>query len=514
MKFLNKKQSDKKEAPVKKRVNRKPRKTVEVIVAVCVAVFVILAAAVTILLVYKPDYSDDPPSFITNDPANTDTPAVSIVVTDSEGNQGEIVRNQEQVNFLILGKDRWAFNTDVMIIASYNVTEGSISMMQIPRDTYIDIGRGNHKANSLLASFYNEAIRSKEADPLKAALENFKKALEQIFCITIDYYAMMDLNGFVNIVDAIGGVEIDVPFRMYYWDPAQNLKIDLKAGLQTLDGNKAEQFIRFRADYVEGDIGRVDAQKLFISACLSKVKSNFSISTISAIAEQVMQHVTTDIPLQDVVYYAKKALSVDLDKMTMLTIPGIQGRQYESSGTWYYIVYRDGTISAINKYFNPYNFDVTSELFDRNHALYDEPDTYMHSVFLTEQKKEESYTADNTGDIHISKYPTKPVTTATTAIPVPETTPTETTASNLPTETTATAESGVHTETAELTGEPETTTDVPVESTNAPDEQDPEETTVIEVTEELVEPEETKEPTEATELLETTALPDDESLEE
>lgn len=504
MSLLNKKHSKKNETPVKKRVNRKPKKFVSAIVATLVSVFVVLAAVITILLVYKPDF-DDPPSFITNDPANSDAPAISIVVTDSEGNQDEIVRDQEQVNFLIIGKDRWAFNTDVMIIASYNVTEGAISMMQIPRDTYIDIGRGNHKANSLLASFYNEALRNKESDPLRAALDNFKKALEQVFCITIDYYAMMDLNGFVNIVDALGGVEIDVPFRMYYWDPAQNLKIDLKKGLQTLNGNKAEQFIRFRADYIEGDIGRVDAQKLFISACLNKVKKNFNISTITAITEQVMQYVTTDIPLQDVIYYAKKAISVNLEKMTMLTIPGIQGRQYDTSGTWYYIVYRDGTISAINKYFNPYNFDVTAEIFDRNHALYDEPDTYMHSIFLTQNKDEESYTADNTEDIHISM---RPATTATTQKTEPATTPAETTESSTPVETTATGESGVHTETAEPTGETGTVTDVPSESTDEPDVKDPEETTVIEVTEELADPEETPKPEK------TTALPADESLEE
>lgn len=499
-------QNKKKETPVKKRVNKKPGKTAAAVVAVLVALFVILAAVVTILLVYKPSYEDNP-SFLTDDPSNTGNPGVNVVVTDKQGTQVDIERNQEQVNFLVLGKDRWAYNTDVMIIASYNVTDGAISLMQIPRDTYIDIGRGNYKANSLLASFYNEAYKNKEADPQAVALKNLEEALEQVLCITIDYYVMMDLNGFVNIVDALGGVEVDVPYRMKYSDPYQNLYIDLQPGLQTLNGNKAEQFIRFRADYVEGDIGRVDAQKIFISACITKVKSSFNVSTIAAIAEQVMQYVKTDIPLQDLVYYAKKALSVDLDKMTMLTLPGIQGRQYDTSGTWYYIAYRDGTLSAINKYFNSYNFEVTANMFDKNHALYDEAGTYMHSIFLTQHTEEESYTADDVSDIHISKYTNKPSTTTTTAATTkaePQTNPTVTTENSNPSQTTeTTVEGGVHTETAaptettDPTEGVETTTDASVSGEEmTTDEPQPKETTVVEVTEEVTEPEETTVPAE------------------
>ena len=502
MNSQNKNRPEKKEPTVKKRVNKKPGKTTGAIVAVLIAMFVILAAVVTILLVYKPSY-EDKPSFLTNDPANTDsTGSVSIVVTDKQGGQVEIERNQEQINILILGKDRWAYNTDVMIIASYNVTDGAISLMQIPRDTYIDIGRGNHKANSLLASFYNEAYRNKEEDPQAVALKNLEEAFEQIFCITIDYYAMMDLNGFVNIVDALGGVEVDVPYRMKYSDPYQNLYIDLQPGLQTLNGNQAEQFIRFRADYVEGDIGRVDAQKIFISACISKVKSSFNVSTIAAISEQVMQYVKTDISLQDLVYYAKKALSVDLDKMTMLTLPGIQCRQYDSSGTWYYVPYRDGTLSAINKYFNSYNFEVTADMFDKDHALYDEPGTYMHSIFLTQHTEEESYTADDVSDIHISKYTYKPSTTTTTTATT--TSDPAVTAQPLePAQTTeTTAVVGVHTtetvapmETTDPTGEITTTTDASVGGGEViTEESQPEETTVVEVTEEVTDPEESEEP--------------------
>lgn len=477
----------------KKRVNRKPKKTAAVVAAALIAAFVILVAAmVAILWMYKPVY-DDNPTFLTTD----STGGIGVVVTDQQGGEVAPERNQEQVNFLVLGKDRWAFNTDVMIIASYNVTDGAISMMQIPRDTYIDVGRGNHKANSLLASFYNEALRNGEKDPIAAAIKGMEQTFEQVFCITIDYYAMMDLNGFVNIVDALGGVEVDVPFDMKYKDPIQNLNINLKKGLQTLDGNEAEQFIRFRADYVEGDIGRVDAQKIFISACLNKVKESFNVSTVAKIAEEVMKYVKTDIPLQDLVYYAKNALSVDLDKMTMLTLPGIQGRQYDTSGTWYYIVYRDGTLSAVNKYFNSYNFTVTDKMFDTNNALYDSDGTYMHSVFLTEHKAEESYTAANSEDIYIYKYSSSSKPSAQTTA-VTTTDPKEPDTTGLLAETTdVTADSSVET----------TETDVHI-ATEEPDalESSAETTEVPEPTEILQEPLETT-VEETTQVIAVTEIP-------
>lgn len=439
----------------KNKVNRKPNKTAAVITSSVLALFVVLAVIVAALLMHKPTYDNNPDFF-------PDESGAEIVVTDSQGNNVEIVRDNERINVLILGKDRWAFNTDVMIIASYNVTDGQISMMQIPRDTYIDVGRGNRKANSLLASFYNEALRNKVADPMAFAIKGMEETFEKVFCITIDYYALMDLNGFVNIVDAMGGVEVDVPFDMKYNDPIQGLKINLKKGLQTLNGDEAEQFIRFRSDYVEGDIGRVDAQKIFIGACISKLKSSFNVSTIAKIAEEVIEFVETDFPLQDLIYYAKKALSVDLGNMVMLTLPGVQGRQYDTSGTWYYFTFRDGTISAVNKYFNSYNFDVTAEMFDRDGALYDNDGSYMHSVFLTPHKEEESYTVEGAEDIYIYKYnySSKPTTKATTA-KAEETADTTAVSddSTAPLDTIETQESGVHTATDELSESSEATAD-------------------------------------------------------
>ena len=478
-------------------IRRRKKKNSAAIITVCViALFAVLAAAVMTLLFYKPQFRPDEHPLQSGDMSN-------VIFTDAEGNVvDQIERDQDRVNFLVMGRDRWAFNTDVMILLSYNVKEGAISMMQIPRDTYFDAGQGNHKANSILAMYYNQERRKNDSEDAAyaAAMSDVKKAFEEVFCIKIDYYAIIDLNGFVNIIDAIGGVEMDVPARMKYSDPVQKLYIDLQPGLQTLTGAQAEQFIRFRSGYVEGDIGRVDAQKLFIGACIAQIKKNFNASTISAVLEQVFKYVTTDIPFKDLVYYAKSALSVDLSKMTMMTVPGIQCRQYEDSGTWFYAIYRDATIAALNKYFNPYNYDVTSEIFDRDDVLYDEGGTYMHSIYLTENVDEESYTADKTDDIYIYRY---------SSSPKPSTTAPQTTDEPQPDDPVVTDEVGtadvtddtgeaVHTEDAPQTDEP-AETDVPTEPDEPADTEpeetlpavdEPTETSVVELTEASSAPEE------------------------
>ena len=385
-----------------KRINKKPSKVVAIIVAVIVALFVAVAAIVAWVLMYD---VENPNVEVISNYFSTNASG-QYIATNTLG-QEIVVEPKEQVNVLVLGKDRASFNTDVMILVSYNISDGAITMMQIPRDTYLELfngaGYSNHKANSLLSKFYNRALRNGTKDPMKEALENLTNGLSEVFGFPINYYVMVELDGFVDIIDGIGGVEVDVPFRMYYKDPAQNLYIDLQPGKQVLNGDQAEDFIRFRADYVEGDIGRVDAQKIFISACIAQIKNDFSVSTVSTIVEEVFEHVVTNVSIQDMIAYAKSALSIDLSKMSMLTIPGIQVRQYGNSGTWYYVVSRKGTIDAVNKYFFPFNIELDESKFDANGNLYDKDGTYLYTVYHTEYA-EESYSANGMDDIYIYNY--------------------------------------------------------------------------------------------------------------
>nr|MBQ4320133.1 LCP family protein [Clostridia bacterium] len=178
----------------------------------------------------------------------TDTPlpddeGVAVETTEPAAQRPVIedhTRREGMFNFLVIGRDSVAFNTDVIMLISYDTVGGEVTVMQIPRDTYIEANGKAYKINALYAAMYNKAKFGSSKDPLYDGMVGFVEALEMNMYIQIDYWAVVKLDGFSKIVDSIGGVEVDIPFAMDYDDPDQNLHIHLKPGVQTLDGKQAE----------------------------------------------------------------------------------------------------------------------------------------------------------------------------------------------------------------------------------------------------------------------------------
>ena len=109
---------------------------------------------------------------------------------------------------------------------------------------------------------------------------------------------LVSLDAFVDIVDLMGGIEFDVPMDMFYEDPSQDLYIDLKAGLQKLDGYEAMGLVRFRKGYVDQDLGRVDIQRQFISACMDQWLTISNIGKVPRVLS-TMQASSTVSPRED-----------------------------------------------------------------------------------------------------------------------------------------------------------------------------------------------------------------------
>ena len=357
-----------------------------VIIAVLSALLFIAIAAVGaiyyIAKVYKPPVNTDIPDWgdVTSaSPEETDDPdPLTPPKTD-------FTRKDQMYNFLVIGKDRVALNTDVIMIVSYNVPTGEVNILQIPRDTYIEYERNHYKINSLYANFYiNAYYNGNTKTPDAEGMENFRKVIESSLNIKLDYTFLVDLEAFSQVVDAIGGVEVDVAADMDYDDPDQDLYIHIKKGYQTLKGKDAEGFIRFRMGYVTADIGRIDAQKIFISSMIQKIKNNFNVNTIGKIAEIVINNVQTDMSLVDATYFATKALSVDLGSVNLLTMPGQDGRYYGDSGAWFYIIRRADALGIVNRYFNVYNKEVTDEIFDANFAFAAEDNEHFTEIYFAD----------------------------------------------------------------------------------------------------------------------------------
>jgi LCP family protein required for cell wall assembly len=157
-------------------------------------------------------------------------------------------------DILLLGTDEEGDLTDV--IASLRIDGGITKVTQIPRDTYIEPeGYGPQKVNALY--------------PL-GGTDLAKRELSRKLGRPISHYVVVNLAAIRRLADALGGIEVDVPKRMYYIDNTQGLEIDLQPGLQTLKGRDLEGFLRFRHDEM-GDIGRIERQKLALQALFRKL---------------------------------------------------------------------------------------------------------------------------------------------------------------------------------------------------------------------------------------------------
>ncbi|MBA1337218.1 MAG: Cell envelope-associated transcriptional attenuator LytR-CpsA-Psr, subfamily M [Firmicutes bacterium] len=225
------------------------------------------------------------------------------------------INNQQEgypINLLILGLDGDGTRADVILLANYKPGKNSVNILSITRDTKVVVNGKTTKINALVGMGGEKLIISK---------------VEDITGLPVNYYLTMDFVGFRKIIDGLGGVEIDVPFDMHYDDPAQNLHIHLNKGRQVLDGKKAEQFVRYRKGnisgqgYRDGDLGRIEAQQLFIRE-LVKQKFNLKyISKIDDIYAVLKEHTKTNIQLADIMYYLKN-FNIKIDEIKTWTIPG------------------------------------------------------------------------------------------------------------------------------------------------------------------------------------------------
>jgi len=266
-------------------------------------------------------------------------------------------------NILVVGHDKEAHLADVTMLVNFDTVNNSISIMQIPRDTYVGLdGLTTHKVNESFARFYNKALTTEASDVNLAALDQYASMFERNLCINIHHTVLMNLDGFKNIVDALGGVTLYVPEDMEYNDPDQGLYINLKKGEQTLDGAKAEQFVRFRSGWVQADLGRINAQKIFLTAMFNQVKAvikNLDVPAISNMATEVFKNVYTDMSVSDIIYFAKHLVNVDLESINMTTIPGNMAGSF-------YVTNREATLNVINQYFNIYYAEITDSIFDKS----------------------------------------------------------------------------------------------------------------------------------------------------
>jgi LCP family protein required for cell wall assembly len=223
------------------------------------------------------------------------------------------VNTGQRLNVLLLGVDaregESQTRTDTIILASVDPKTKQMSLLSIPRDTRVNIPRhGYDRINS--AAVYGGPEMS-------------MKVVSELLGIPIKYYVIADFNGFKNIVDALGGVTLEVEQDMYHYDPTDNYAyhIDLSRGLQRLDGDKALQYVRYRG-YAMGDIERTAHQQKFLVALGKEMLQPGTILKLPSLIPEVNKYVKTNLSLSDMMKMASAAKSMEDGNFVAQTLPG------------------------------------------------------------------------------------------------------------------------------------------------------------------------------------------------
>lgn len=252
-------------------------------------------------------------------------------------------------NILVCGVDDGNGGSDTMIVVSIDSEKSAVHCISVPRDTLIDVDWKVKKINNS----YN-----------KGGISLVAEKLSELMGVPIDYTVKVDLQGFIELVDAIGGVDFDVPLNMDYDDPYQDLHIHVKKGMQHLDGKTAMGVVRFRhnndgSGYGTEDIGRIGTQQAFLKAVAKKMIATISPDDFGTYAKLFKQYVETSLSVNNLLWCGQQALSAGMDNIHFHTLPG-DGTGYYKGGS-YYILYDDQVLSLVNDYFNPFTEARTLE---------------------------------------------------------------------------------------------------------------------------------------------------------
>lgn len=236
-----------------------------------------------------------------------------VVTPDTRTPLEKAINNSKRINILLLGLED--ARSDTIMVISFDKRTSEANIISIPRDTYFHRkgydSSGDKKFNAIFSASGPRGVMA---------------AAEFILGIPIDKYITVDYDAVKEAVDVIGGVEVNVPFHMYYEDPYDDppLVIDIPAGKQILDGEKALEYLRFRHNndltvgYPDGDIGRINAQQDFIKLAIKKSLS----FQLPIVVKEVYRYVKTDFSLADVLLLVGDALNFSTENMTMEILPG------------------------------------------------------------------------------------------------------------------------------------------------------------------------------------------------
>ena len=316
------------EIPVKKKKSKFP-------VVLLILLFLILGAIVAQNALFRP------PEIVETQTVEADSPK-----TSSKPLASNSKRKDGVYTFMIIGMDKVAYNTDTIMVGRMDTINHSVEIVNIPRDTYVNVRTKIKKINSI----YPYAVTKGEN-----GVKNLRRGIEKLVGFPIDSYAFIDIVAAAKIVDTVGGVDFDVPVNMHYDDPGQDLHIDIDKGMQHLDGEDFVKVMRFRNTYQQGDLDRIKVQQDLLSALSDKLLSAGNIKNIDELLNIYDKYVETNLTKNNLYFYLQQFLLMDSESVHFQMMPNTPSMVDELS---YVFINEEEWLKMVNDKLNPYKTNI------------------------------------------------------------------------------------------------------------------------------------------------------------
>ena len=289
------------------------------------------------------------------------------IIQTAMGQDPKKLENLDPFTVLIMGvsEDISVKLTDTIIVASYNPKTQKATLLSIPRDTFVGANKNKATSYDKINALYQTKTKEKDTSPEKTLA-----AVNKITGLNITYYVVVSNNALVQLVDAIGGVEYDVPIDMDYDDSSQDLYIHLKKGYQKLNGEQAEWLVRFRhnnngtsypTSYGNNDLGRMRTQREFLKVVAKQMIQLKNITKIGTFIDIFKENVQTNISnwslMKDYIPYL---VDFNIDNIQTETLPGAPS-SFGPYNLSYFVYSEKQTKELVNKLFTEQNYSEENE---------------------------------------------------------------------------------------------------------------------------------------------------------
>jgi len=257
--------------------------------------------------------------------------------------------------FLILGLTE-GNHANTIMVAAYDAETRQGYIISIPRDTRVDFHRTRRKIVNAYPVGY---LGGRGHD---GGIERMRHEVSTLIGFKPDFYISVDYEAFVRMVDAVGGVELNVPFHMLYDDPRQNLHINISAGVQVLDGQNALHFSRYRLGnnrrQTISDYQRIEHQQQVLAAVVRELLTPASILKIPEFSGIFIEYVNSNLAIGELTWFANQFRHIGgLEALNFYTLPtrGTSGAPY-----WYELADEAGILELVNRTVNPLVRNITA----------------------------------------------------------------------------------------------------------------------------------------------------------